>query len=171
MLAILEESPETIAARQLRMAGLRATAQRVIILRVIGGMTGHPTLEEIYRAVRRRLPTISLNTVYKTLNVLHERDVLMVAGSSKEEAMRFEVNRLPHHHAICLGCRRIMDITDPALDALRAFGPHKREFTVVRHRVEFFGYCADCGRREKRGLGTIPRRRAKDPGRRERGSR
>ena len=103
---------------------------------------------------------ISLNTVYKTLNTLRERDALLVAGSSRDGALRFEMNRSPHHHAICLGCRQIRDITDPGLDAIRASSLLTREFAILRHRVEFFGYCADCG--TGRGVPAASRR----PGRR-----
>lgn len=140
---ILARSQHPIA-RRLRARGLRITAQRVAILQTLEGSAGHPTVEEIYRDVRRRFPMISLNTVYKTLNALRERGESIAVESGEDGALRFESNPAPHHHLVCLRCRRIQDMTDPALDALRASSRRLGGFTVVGHRVEFFGYCPTC---------------------------
>ncbi|MBI4840673.1 MAG: transcriptional repressor, partial [candidate division NC10 bacterium] len=92
-------------ASRLRAQGLRVTAQRVAILQVMARSTGHPTVDEIYRGVRRLFPMILLNTVYKTLSALRERGELIALGGGEDGAIRFESNPTPHHHAVCLGCR------------------------------------------------------------------
>ncbi len=143
MLAILEESPETIAARQLRMAGLRATAQRVIILRVIGGMTGHPTLEEIYRAVRRRLPTISLNTVYKTLEILCHKG-LVTKVNPLHEVARYDGETGRHIHLICRRCHGIADLHRQP-EAFPSFTPEELQgFRVENQSHTLWGLCPRC---------------------------
>jgi Fur family peroxide stress response transcriptional regulator len=131
-------------AGRLRANGLRVTAQRVAILQTLAQCTGHPTVQEIYQRVRRQFPMISLNTVYKTLSALCERGELFAVGGAEDGALRFESDPTPHHHVVCLGCRRIQDVMDPALDALRGSSRELGGFAVIGHRVEFFGYCRNC---------------------------
>jgi Fur family peroxide stress response transcriptional regulator len=147
-------------ARRLRARGLRVTAQRVAILQTLEGIVGHPTVEEVYREVRRHFPMISLNTVYKTMNALREQGELIAVESGEDGALRFESNPLPHHHLVCLRCRRIQDMTDPALDALRGSSRRLGGFTVVGHRVEFFGYCPTCRTRIEPPPRRSPRSRS-----------
>jgi len=132
------------AADRLRDAGLRITAQRVAVLQALLQSSGHPTVQEIYQRVRRHFPMISLNTVYKTLNVLRERGELAAVGDGEDGAIRFESNPTPHHHVVCLGCRRIQDVLDPAIDALHGPSRLGGGFAVIGHRIEFFGYCRQC---------------------------
>lgn len=131
-------------ALRLRARGLRVTAQRVAVLQALAQSGGHPTVDEIYREVQRRFPMISLNTVYKTLTALREQGELISVESGEDGALRFESNPTPHHHLVCLRCRRIQDVIDPALNALRGSRRLLGSFTVVGHRVEFFGYCPEC---------------------------
>jgi Fur family peroxide stress response transcriptional regulator len=78
--------------------------------------------------------------------------VLRAAGLAHEvnywhDRSRFDGNLTLHHHLICLGCRKIEDVTDSSLDQLGISG-HRADFKVLGHRVEFHGYCAACCRRE-----------------------
>lgn len=146
-------------ARRLRARGLRVTAQRVAVLQVLAESTGHPTVGEIYALVRRRFPMISLNTVYVTLTTLRARGDLIAVESGEHGALRFESNPAPHHHLVCLRCRRIQDVRDPALDAVRAPRRGGGGFTVVGHRVEFFGYCPECREAAGPRPRAAPRRR------------
>lgn len=126
-----------------RASGRKVTPQRVAVFEVLCERGGHPTVDQIYREVRKRFPMISLNTVYQIMEALVQMKIVspLVHGL---EAARYETDPSPHHHAICVACKRIIDIFDPDLGRVRPPRVVKGRFQVLGHRVEFFGYCADC---------------------------
>ena len=126
-----------------RASGRKVTPQRVAVFEVLCERGGHPTVDQIYREVRKRFPMISLNTVYQIMEALVQMKIVspLVHGL---EAARYETDPSPHHHAICVACKRIIDIFDRDLGRVRSPRVVKDRFQVLGHRVEFFGYCADC---------------------------
>lgn len=131
-----------------RESGRRVTPQRVAVFEVLCERGGHPTVDQVYRKVRKRFPMISLNTVYQTMEALVELKVVSPLGHGLE-AVRYETDSAPHHHAVCFACKRIIDVFDPALGRVRPPRTLNEQLRVVGHRVEFFGYCAECQRAEK----------------------
>jgi len=136
------------AETDLRARGLRLTGPRRVVLDVVRATESHPTAEWVHRMVRRRLPRVSLGTVYRNLRVL------VAEGLVKElpgPHARFDGNLSEHHHFTCLGCGRISDVQAPTSD------PHARAlcgrvaaqsgFSVTHHRIEFYGRCPECQRR------------------------
>lgn len=136
---------EEIRAR-FRERGVKVTPQRSAIYQALAGRDDHPTAEALYRQVRRRCPMISPNTVYYTLTVLRQAG-LVTEVNYWHDRSRFDANFLPHHHVLCLGCRKIQDITDAALDEVRVPRRGRAGFTITGHRVEFHGFCAACCRK------------------------
>lgn len=130
--------------------GLKMTPQRAAIYRVLAESTSHPTAEDLYRTVRAQYPLLSPNTVYYTLGALREAGLVREVNYWHDRA-RYDANMAPHHHLICLGCRRIQDLTDATLDCLTVCGVAKAGFRVMGHRVEFHGYCAACRQRPEAG--------------------
>ncbi len=126
-----------------RASGRKVTPQRVAVFEILCERGGHPTVDQIYREVRKRFPMISLNTVYQIMEALVQMKIVspLVHGL---EAARYETDPSPHHHAVCVACKRIIDIFDPVLGRVRPPRVVKDRFQVLGHRVEFFGYCADC---------------------------
>lgn len=143
--------------RRFRERGLRATPQRSAIYRALAETTRHPTAEDLHQQVRRLHPRISPNTVYYTLGVLRSAG-LVDEVNYWHDRTRFDANSRPHHHLICLGCRRIQDLTDRALDRLALSARKKTGFEVIGHRVEFQGYCARC-QGDTRRTASVHRRR------------
>jgi Fe2+ or Zn2+ uptake regulation protein len=101
--------------------------------------------------VRRRLPRVSLGTVYRNLRLL------VAQGLVKElpgPHARFDGNLTEHHHFTCLGCGRISDVqgtaTEPQSRALCGRVAAQSGFRVTHHRIEFYGRCPDCQRRGSR---------------------
>src|SRR3989441_2309006 len=92
----------------LRAAGKRLTRARRIILDVVRASEAHPSAAMVYRDVRRRLPRVSLATVYRNLRMLAAEGFL--AERADEAGMRFDGNTRPHDHFTCLACRRIYDL-------------------------------------------------------------
>lgn len=132
-----------IITQRFRESGRKVTPQRVAIFEVLCHRGGHPTVDQIYREVRKRFPMISLNTVYQTMEALVAMKVVSPVGHGLEAA-RYETDATPHHHAICVTCKRIADVFDPGLGRVRLPSAVRDRFRVLGHRVEFFGYCADC---------------------------
>jgi len=139
---VVKLSVKTITER-FRQSGRRVTPQRVAVFEVLCERGGHPTVDQIYREVCRRFPMISLNTVYQTVEALVDMKVISPIGHG-QEAARYETDAKPHHHAVCITCKRITDIFDPGLGQVRLPRAMRDRFVVLGHKVEFFGYCADC---------------------------
>jgi len=144
------------ASAALRGVGLRLTGPRRLVLEVVRGSDAHPTAEAVHRLVRRRLPRVSLGTVYRNLR-------LLVAQGLVKELLgphaRFDCNLSEHHHFTCLVCGRIADVdgplTEPHSRALMSRAASSGGFTVTHHRIELYGRCAAC---ERRGRGRAARR-------------
>jgi Fe2+ or Zn2+ uptake regulation protein len=110
----------------------------------------HPTAEWVFRQVRRRVPGVSLATVYRNLRQLVQAGLVVErvgAGGS-----RFDGNLSEHHHFTCLTCRRVFDIAEPEGRARALRIAAGAGFEVSHHRVELYGRCAAC---------TSPRKRRK----------
>jgi Fe2+ or Zn2+ uptake regulation protein len=142
---------ESGSAAALRGQGLRLTGPRRLVLEVVRATESHPTAEWVHRMVRRRLPRVSLGTVYRNLRLL------VAQGLVKElpgPNARFDANTSEHHHFRCLGCGRIVDIagalTEPQSRALCGRVAAAGGFTVTHHRIEFYGRCLQCRRRPAR---------------------
>lgn len=121
----------------------RMTKQRAIILEELRKVKSHPTADEMYSIVRKRLPNISLGTVYRNLDFLSEIGeirCLVTSGSSK----RFDGDLSQHQHIRCIHCGCIADVFEPVapptVNTLQIPGFSK----VLTSRVEFDGICEHC---------------------------
>ena len=141
----------------LRERGLRLTRPRRIILDVVRATDAHPTAAFVYRRVRRRLPRVSLATVYRNLRMLAAEGFL--AERADEAGLRFDGNTGPHDHFTCLACRRIFDVPARGEQGTRRRLAARTGFEVLDHRTEFFGRCAAC-RRSRGRLFSTPQRRS-----------
>ncbi len=128
----------------LRDRGLRLTRPRRIILDVVRATDAHPTAAFVYRRVRRRLPRVSLATVYRNLRMLAAEGFL--AERADEAGMRFDGNTGPHDHFTCLACRRIYDVPARAEPGAPRRLSARTGFEVLDHRTEYYGRCAACRR-------------------------
>lgn len=133
-----------------RQHNLAATHQRRVIYDVVMSMHGHPSPELIYEKVRRKIPSISLATVYKNVRTFLDtgmlREVSMHHGS-----LRVEPNSREHHHLTCIGCREISDLEVGNLEPLKLLSRFKHKphgFRVIRVAVDVLGLCAACAAKE-----------------------
>ncbi len=131
----------------LRERGLRITPQRVAILGALRRLANHPSAEEVFRAVRSDFPSLSLTTVYRTLETLAERGEVALVHLGRERA-RFDHRTDPHHHATCTSCGRLEDVDlaessiEPGI-AIPLFGGRRPRGNVV----VFYGVCTPCNER------------------------
>jgi Fe2+ or Zn2+ uptake regulation protein len=139
-----DSAPDRGSTREtLRARGLRLTNPRRIILDVVRATDAHPTATWVYRAVRRKLPRVSLATVYRNLRTLAAQGLL--AARADVAGMRFDGKTTPHHHFTCVACGRIFDLPGGVTGA-RTRISSTLGFEVLSHRIEFYGRCRGCRR-------------------------
>lgn len=126
-----------------RQHAVRVTRQRRAIYLALTETASHPTADDLYRTVQSQYPKMSRNTVYYTLGVLRQAGLVQEVNVGHKVA-RFDANVSPHHHLICLGCRRIVDVVGHGLNQLAVSDEQAKGFHILGHRVEFHGYCASC---------------------------
>ncbi|MDX6768213.1 MAG: Fur family transcriptional regulator [Elusimicrobiota bacterium] len=128
--------------------GIPLTHQRLAVYEELAGRHDHPSAETLYDSLKKEYPSLSLATVYKTLQTLDELGLVSRVDSPASQA-RYDAITATHHHAVCTACGRIEDLFDASLDALKA--PKAAGFVAESHSVHFHGLCAACakGRRSK----------------------
>lgn len=122
---------------------IRMTKQRQVILEELCKVTSHPTADEMYQMIRKRLPKISLGTVYRNLEILSELGMVLkldVGGTQK----RFDGNVENHYHARCSKCGCVSDIHMPPSTEVEELAQKCTSFKIQRHSLEFGGVCPDC---------------------------
>lgn len=123
--------------------GVKLTHQRMVIYRELAASFDHPDAERVYENVRRQIPTISLDTVYRTLALLADMGLVMAIGAPRER-VRFDANVDIHHHFICSACGSAADVHWPEFQRLHLPADSQRAGRVDSVRVEFRGVCANC---------------------------
>jgi Fur family peroxide stress response transcriptional regulator len=134
--------------RVFKEAGVKMTHQRLEIFQEVAGTGEHPDAVTIYRRVRRRMPTISLDTVYRTLWMLVDMGLITTMGIHHVRA-RFDANTATHHHFVCTGCGMAEDLDSRDLNGLQAPKEVKRLGRVDTTHVEFRGLCSRCSKATK----------------------
>jgi Fur family peroxide stress response transcriptional regulator len=124
-----------------RESGLKLTPQRLAILEYLDGNKEHPSAEDIYKAVAKKFPTMSLATVYNTLITLKQRGLVKELTMDPVK-MRFDPQPAPHHHLICMDCRKIIDIHTRFRITLPEM--EQEGFEIVGNHIEFYGRCSKC---------------------------
>jgi len=130
-----------------RRAGVRVTHQRLEIFGELAQSADHPDAETIYRAVRKRLPTVSPDTVYRTLWLLRDLGLITALGPPWGRA-RFDANMRQHHHFVCTRCGTTRDFYSHEFDNLKVPDAAKGLGSVERTRVEFRGLCSRCSKKK-----------------------
>jgi len=127
------------------MVMLRKSRQRDAILRVVKGVTSHPTANWIYDQVREEIPNISLGTVYRNLKLLVEEGQISEIELARTLS-RFDGNTQYHHHFICEQCGRVFDVSndDRMERAMMDEIARGTGFRITHHRCELYGLCKDC---------------------------
>ena len=104
-----------------RKAGAKLTHQRMEIFREVAQTVDHPDAEKVFRGVRERMPTVSMDTVYRTLWWLKDLGLISILGPPRERA-RFDANLDRHHHFVCTQCGLTRDIYSDKFDNLELIG-------------------------------------------------
>lgn len=129
---------------------MKLTHQRTEIFHEVARTADHPDAQTIYERVRKRIPAISLDTVYRNLWLLNDFGLITTVGPPRERA-RFDGNTVPHHHFICSQCGMATDFYNPEFDELRPPAQVEAIGTVDATNVELRGICLRCRKAEKKG--------------------
>jgi len=121
----------------------RNTRQREVILEELRKLSSHPTAVGLYEIVRRRLPRISLGTVYRNLELLAEMGTIQKLDLAGAQA-RFDGNPGCHHHVRCTGCGRVDDVSGAPLDLDKLGYDDSDGYLVLAYRLELMGICPRC---------------------------
>ena len=127
----------------LKQLNLRMTRQRKVILEELRKVDTHPSADEVYEMVRKRLPRISLGTVYRNLEILSEKGEIqkLETGCTFK---RFDGIAENHYHLRCLHCDRVVDAPADFDVAVNHDLKNATAFKIIGHRLEFIGICPDC---------------------------
>ncbi|MHA1569475.1 MAG: Fur family transcriptional regulator [Alphaproteobacteria bacterium] len=131
-----------------RKAGVKLTHQRIEIFREVAQTGDHPDAEAVYRGVRKRIPTVSLDTVYRTLWMLNDFGLINTLGPSRERT-RFDANLKNHHHFVCTRCGLTQDFYSDEFDRMRPPKSLKEFGKVESTHVEVRGVCRQCAKRQE----------------------
>jgi Fur family ferric uptake transcriptional regulator len=119
----------------------------MLIMETIREGGGHLDADEIYRLARQKSPHLSLSTVYRTINVLKEAEVIKEVHLG-EEHHHYELRgETDHHHIICNGCGQVVEFDHPLLDQLRQNLGEEYDFEITGIHLDLVGHCAGCRRK------------------------
>ncbi len=134
---------EALIIKALRGKGYKATPQRIAIGQFALSRQDHPTAQRIYSEVKKTYPTVSLATVYKTLQILKEVGLVQEMNLPRKET-RFDPDMEPHIHLVCLHCGSIRDLKDPAAKEIMAKAVAAEKFAAKGQSFEIYGICQSC---------------------------
>lgn len=126
-----------------RNAGLKLTHQRTEIYRQLLLVADHPSAETVHKRLLPGLPTISLDTVYRTLTTLEQYGLVARIQTAESQA-RFEAVYEPHHHLICSKCKQVMDFQWPAIDTLELPSNVHQWGSIDSKTIVMYGICNNC---------------------------
>ncbi|MCU0861086.1 MAG: transcriptional repressor [Methanomassiliicoccales archaeon] len=138
-----DPTSDTSAVEALRSKGYKATPQRIAICQIALKSKAHPSAQRVYEEVKKVYPTVSLATVYKTLEVLRELDLVQEINSPKGQA-RFDPNVSPHINLICLKCDRITDLDDITVEEITSKVAAATDFKPAGKHMDVYGICGRC---------------------------
>ena len=119
-------------------AGLKMTGQRKVILKVLGESEDHPSVEDVYDRAKKEDSSISIATVYRTLSLLDELD-LVIRHEFQEGYSRYEVNWDHHHHLVDLETGKVVEFQSDELEKLKIKIAKDLGYELVDHRLELYG--------------------------------
>jgi len=136
---------QEVLRQRLNTRGAQLTPQRAAVFHYLSKVTHHPTAEEVFLAVKPKLPRISLATVYKNLEALVQCGAVSKLAYGDASA-RYDIRTDHHYHTRCLGCGKIWDLDVKGDAELLTRIKPQSGFEVKDYRLELLGYCRECRR-------------------------
>lgn len=128
----------------LRENNYKITPQRMAVAKILARSEGHPSVEEIYKALQDDFPTMSLATVYRNVMLIKSLGQVLEIGFP-DGSNRYDGNKpYPHPHVICIKCKKIIDPVLATLKDITDEVADETGFNILTHRMDFFGICQNC---------------------------
>ncbi len=127
---------------------MRFSKQRQLILDTLHSFAVHPTAEQLYEEVRKEMPSISLGTVYRNLNVLVEQQKIQRFDSPGEASVRYDGRNDDHSHLVCTTCNKVYDVDSYVFKNLDNTLSNLTGFRVEHHDIVLKGVCKECQQKE-----------------------
>ena len=127
----------------LKSKGLKVTPQRLAIFNVLFNITCHPSAETIYNALQETHPTMSLATVYKTLDSFKKKGLVQELNVG-EDSFRYDITMGSHPHLICVECHDVSDMESKVLQGIREKVSTETQFKLLSEQLYFYGVCPNC---------------------------
>jgi Fur family ferric uptake transcriptional regulator len=125
--------------------GLKNTKTRALVLEILDHAQNPMTVDEIFLILKRNEPSINLSTVYRTMDTLVKKAIVIKATLMDDSKSRYEYNRMEHkHHLVCISCNRMIPVTGCPIDEYASALCNKEGFEPAGHRLEIYGVCSRC---------------------------
>jgi Fur family transcriptional regulator, peroxide stress response regulator len=134
--------------QSLSNAGLRLTPQRLAICALLADSDNHPTAHMIYEELHPQFPSLSLSTVYNTLDTLVKLGVVNALGSAGDGVEHYDSDIQPHVNLACLSCNKVIDLHSQHVNELEQEVVDASGFKIKGARVMYYGYCPLCQSKE-----------------------
>ncbi len=128
----------------LRSSGMRITPQRIAICEFLTASKEHPTAQVVYDALHEQFPTMSLATVYNTLEVLVGLGVVNDLGNVGDNTVHYDANVAPHVNLACLSCHRVIDLPSEYIQSVEQEVENASGYHLLGARVLYYGLCPEC---------------------------
>ena len=123
--------------------GLKATPQRISIYDYLLHTKAHPSVDTIYAALHPSHPTMSLATVYKTVESLRTAGLVQQLNVG-EESFRYDADTRPHPHIQCVQCRQVTDLEPDLFSGIRQEAQKHTHFQILGEQIYLYGLCPHC---------------------------
>ena len=133
-----------VLTTSLKSAGMRMTPQRAAICNLLAESKEHPTAAMIYDELEPKFDSLSLATVYNTLNALVEIGVVNKLGEAGDGSVRYDADTEPHVNLACISCNRIVDVPSEHVHHLDDEITQNSGYKLLGARVLYYGLCPEC---------------------------
>jgi Fur family ferric uptake transcriptional regulator/Fur family peroxide stress response transcriptional regulator len=126
----------------------RITKQKTAILELLRSVESHPTAEWLYQEARKKIPGISLGTVYRNLNQLRDNGEITELNYGSSQS-RFDGRQDKHYHFCCVNCGKVYDLPIPLIKVIETKAKAASDFLITGYRLEYYGLCRECQEMER----------------------
>jgi Fur family peroxide stress response transcriptional regulator len=138
----------------LQQAGMRLTPQRLAVCKLLVENDTHPTAAAIYESLRPQYPSLSLATVYNTLETLVNLGAVNVLGHAGDDHVHYDAEMEPHVNLACIACHKIVDIPSEHVQRMNTEIADTSGYKLLGARVLYYGLCPDCQKTKTEKTGT-----------------
>jgi len=131
------------AERILKETGIKVTPQRSEVLEILTNTKAHPGVESIYQQVKEKFPSVSLATVYKTVELFARTGIIQELCVTRDVS-RYDARVEPHPHVTCIKCGKVEDVDGLSQDNNIEYAEGATGYRILKEETMYFGYCKDC---------------------------